>query len=197
LKQEIEAKFLSVDIESVRQKLKDVGAECSHPMRLMRRAIIDYPDNRLQHKKDSYIRIRDEGDKTTLTYKQFTSLEIGGALEIETIVTDFEATIQIFNSIGLITKSFQESKRETWVLDGTEIVIDQWPWLNPYIEIEADDESSIKLVAQKLNFAWENAVFGDVMVAYRAQYPALADNYGIGNVPQVRFNDKVPEIFTK
>jgi adenylate cyclase, class 2 len=137
MNREIEAKFLSVDIESVREKLNEAGAICRHPMRLMRRAIIDYPDSRMQHESDAYIRVRDEGDKITLTYKKFTSLELGGALELETIVTDFEKTIEIFEAVGLPTKSFQESKRETWELDGVEIVIDEWPWLDTYIEIEA------------------------------------------------------------
>ena len=197
MKQEIEAKFLSVDIESVRQKLKDAGAACRYPMRLMRRVIIDYPDSRMQHEKDAYIRVRDEGDKITLTYKQFTSLELGGALEIETVVKDFDKTIEIFKATGLITKSFQESKRETWDIDGTEVVIDEWPWLDPYVEIEAEDEESIRQVAKKLKFVWDDAVFGDVMVAYRAQYSALPNSYGIGNEPEVRFGSKIPEIFTK
>ena len=195
MKQEIEVKFLSVNIDDVRHRLKDAGAVCTHPMRLMRRAIIDYPDTRLQHEKDAYIRVRDEGDKVTLTYKQFTSLELGGALELETVVTDFETTIKIFEAVGLTTKSFQESKRETWELDGTEVVVDEWPWLDPYIEIEADDKTSIELAASKLGFDWSHAVFGDVMVAYRAQYPSLKDNYGIGNVSQVRFDAEIPAIF--
>lgn len=196
MKQEIEVKFLSVVIDDVRQKLTAAGAICTHPMRLMRRAIIDYPDIRLQREKDAYIRVRDEGDKITLTYKQFTSLELGGALELETVVTDFETTIKIFEATGLTTKSFQESKRETWELDGVEVVIDEWPWLNPYIEIEGDDEKSIEQVASTLGFDWSNAVFGDVMVAYRAQYPALKDNYGIGNIAEVRFGAEPPEILT-
>jgi len=195
MQQEIEVKFLSVALDDIRQKLANAGATCTQPMRLMRRAIIDYPDVRLQNQKDAYIRVRDEGDKVTLTYKQFTSLELGGALELETVVADFDTTVQIFEATGLKIKSFQESKRETWELKGTEIVIDEWPWLEPYIEIEGDSESSIKLVAENLGFSWDKAVFGDVMVAYRAQYPALKENFSVGNLARVKFEDSVPEMF--
>jgi len=196
MKQETEAKFLHIYIDAIRQKLNAVGAQCTQPMRLMQRAIIDHPDMRLQYEKDAYIRVRDEGDKVTLTYKQFTSLELGGALELETVVENFETTIQIFEAAGLKTKSFQQSRRETWNIDGTEVVIDEWPWLDPYIEIEADDEASIKQVASKLDLDWSQAIFGDVMVAYRAQYPRLQDSYGIGLLPKVMFNAPLPDIFT-
>jgi adenylate cyclase class 2 len=90
---------------------------------------------------------------------------------------------------GLAVRSMQESKRETWKIDGVEIVLDEWPWLNPYIEIEADDESFIKKVAADLGFNWDQAVFGDVMVAYRAQYPHLNLNDSVGKIQEVRFND--------
>lgn len=38
---EIEAKFTDVDIEDVRTRLKNAGATLEHPMRLMRRVLID------------------------------------------------------------------------------------------------------------------------------------------------------------
>lgn len=196
MKQETEAKFLHINIEDMRSKLNAVVAQCTQPMRLMQRAVIDHPDMRLQHEKDAYIRVRDEGDKVTLTYKQFTSQELGGALELETNVEDFETTVQIFEAAGLNTKSFQQSRRETWVIDNTEVVIDEWPWLDPYIEIEANDEASIKHVADKLGLDWPQAIFGDVMVAYRAQYPHLKDSYGIGLLPKVMFDTPIPDIFT-
>jgi len=195
MKQETEAKFLHINIEDIRHRLTAIGAKCIQPMRLMQRAIIDHPDMRLQHEKDAYIRVRDEGNKVTLTYKQFTSLELGGALELETNVEDFETTVQIFEAAGLKTKSFQQSKRETWTIDNTEVVIDEWPWLDPYIEIEAGDVDSIKQVASKLGLDWSLAAFGDVMVAYRAQYPHIQASYGIGLLPKVMFNTPVPDIF--
>ncbi len=70
-------------------------------MRLMRRAIIDYGDRRLQvGTPNSYIRVRDEGDKVTLTYKQFASLSIDGAKEVEVVTSSFEDTIKIFTQVG-------------------------------------------------------------------------------------------------
>ncbi len=194
MKSEIEVKFLNVDIADVRTKLTSVGAECESPMRLMRRVIIDYADRRLQVGKDAFVRVRDEGDKVSLTYKQFDKLSVDGAKEIETIVGDFESTVQLFEAIGLERKSTQESLRETWKLGGIEIVIDEWPWLNTYIEIEGASETELKEVAQQLGFDWTKAVFGDVMMAYRSQYPKCTMKDTIGTLLEVKFGTPVPEM---
>ena len=88
--------------------------------------------------------------------------------------------------------SYQESKRETWSLEGAEVVLDIWPWLNPLIEIEAD-ESAVKKVAKLLGFDWEQALFGGIMPVYRKQYPNIQKNFKITNLKEVRFSDPVPK----
>ncbi len=192
---EVEAKFLHVDHEEIRNKLSVLGALCVVPMRLMRRAIIDYPDRRLQTgQPNAYIRVRDEGDKITLTYKQFDFLSVDGAKEIEVTVSSFEDTVKVFTSVGLEVVSIQESKRETWKLNDCEVVLDEWPWLDPYIEIEATSESEIIEVATKLDLGWSHAVFGDVMVAYRDQYPYLTETQTVGKVSQVLFDSPFPDL---
>lgn len=188
---EIEVKFLHTDHDKIRDKLKQLGATLVTPMRLMRRVTIDTEKMR---QKNAYIRIRDEGDKVTMTYKQFDELSIDGAKEIETEVGDFQSAIDLLHAAGLPYHSFQESKREEWLLDKIEIVLDEWPWLKPYIEIEGYSVESVQKTAELLGFNWNNAVFGDVMVAYRAQYPHLNTQKTIGNIPEVKFGDPLPDL---
>jgi adenylate cyclase class 2 len=198
MKTEIEVKFLDVNFVDVRQKLNRIGGVCEQPMRLMKRAIIDTPDLKMRE-SGGYIRVRDEGYKITLTYKQFDTtqdLHIASAKEIEVDVSDFDATVDIMLATGLAMRSLQESKRETWKVGEVEVVLDEWPWLNPYIEIEAEDEKSVRQVASALGFEWADAVFGDVMVAYRAQYPRLGPNQTVGRIKEVKFSDPLPEMFT-
>lgn len=192
---EIEAKFLNIDVEGMQQRLRDVGAACKQPMVLMKRVIMDFPDKRLQTQSNSFVRVRYEGNKTVLTYKRFDSMQLGGAQEIETEVSDFEKTVAIFTSVGLQVLSVQESKRETWQLGEVEIVLDEWPWLEPYMELEGPNEQALREVAEKLVLTWQNAVFGDVMVAYRTQYPMLGPNDTVANLPEVRFGMPVPNFF--
>lgn len=189
---EFEIKFLDIDHDALRKQLQEMGAKLVAPMRLMRRAIIETPELKA---KGAFIRVRDEGDKVTLTYKQFTDLSIDGAKEYEVTVSDFQSTVDLLAQAGLASRSLQESRRETWVFDGAEIVLDEWPWLKPYIEIEGDSEEHVQDVAKKLGLDWKKAAFGDVMVAYRAQYPGLSENETVGNLPKVRFGDPLPAFF--
>jgi len=195
MKSEIEVKFLDVDIEDIRQRLRTAGAELEQPMRLMKRALIEEPHH---IKENSFIRIRDEGDKTTLAFKRRSlpdeTTTIDSTKEIETTVGDFDTTVEIFAEAGWQYITLQESRRETWHLDSAEVVIDEWPWIQPYIEIEADSEAIVKAVADKLGFDWSEAVFGSVDVIYQRDFPNMSVR-GIIDVKDARFGDPVPETF--
>lgn len=189
---EIEVKFCGVDHDEVRAKLEAAGSVCKSPMGLMRRVVIETAEI---HKKGGYMRVREQNGVSTLTYKQFDALSVDGAKEIETTVADFDAMASIFRALEPTRYSYQESKREVWHLDGVEIVLDEWPWLKPYIEIEGVGEEALKSTAEKLGFSWDDAVFGDVMVAYRLEYPHLTEKQTVGDLEEVKFGDPLPEMF--
>ena len=44
MKDEIEAKFVNIDVDVIRSKLKSVGAVLTQPMRDMQRVTIDTPE---------------------------------------------------------------------------------------------------------------------------------------------------------
>lgn len=188
---EIEVKFLNCNHNEMRERLHAIGAVCEKPMRLMRRVTFDSPAMKA---KNGWIRVRDEGDKVTMAYKQADSGDIDGTKEVETTVGDFNAALEIFNQLEIDGGSFQESKRESWRLGEVQIELDEWPWLAPYIEIEAPNEEGVRSVAIQLGFVMEDAVPGDVMVAYRAQYPHLGVHDTVGNLPEVRFDMPTPEM---
>ncbi|MEY4731621.1 MAG: hypothetical protein RL681_567 [Candidatus Parcubacteria bacterium] len=168
---EIEAKFLDIDPEKIHTVLAGIGAKLVHPERPMKRKVFDYADRRLE-KTGGWVRVRDEGDgKITLSFKRVVDWEsVHGTKEISTEVQDFTAACDILTAIGLDTKAYQETKREKWILNNVEITIDTWPWIPPFIEIEGPTEDSVKLIARKLGFPWENAVFGSVETEYKKHY---------------------------
>ena len=192
MKTEIEVKFLDVDFDVLREKLKLLGGACIQPMRLMRRTLIEPPE--LAARK-AFIRVRDEGDKVTLTYKQFNEISLVGAQEIEVTVSSFEDTIELLAQAGLVHKALQESKRETWHLGDVEVVLDEWPWLKPYIEIEGLSEEAVKTAAAQLGFDWDDAVFGKVTSAYQVQYPD-GDASKLNTIPLVAFDQPLPDIIS-
>ena len=195
MKTEIEVKFINIDIEQIREKLRTAGAVCEQPMRLMKRALIEEPHHLERH---SFIRIRDEGDKITLTYKRRedqAASKIDGTKEIEVEVSNFEDTVELFKEAGWEYKTFQESKRETWKLGTAEVVIDEWPWLQPYIEIEAETEDEVKAAAEQLELNWDDKMLGHIDAVYETEY-VFADNFrGVIDIKEVRFDDPLPKQF--
>lgn len=189
---EIEVKFVNVDHDAVREKLRTAGAVCEKPMRTMRRVAFD--SDFMRAGKDSFARVRDEGDRVTMTYKQFDDLSLHGAKEIEFEVSDYEKAVEFLAQLGLRMNSSQETRRETWSLGEAEIMLDEWPWLNPYVEIEAESEAAVRDAARLLGFDFEDGVYGDVMAAYRIQYPHLGLKDTIAVIEQVRFGDPLPEL---
>lgn len=191
MKTEIEVKFLDVNHDELRAKLRELGAVCEQPMRDMRRAIFATPE--MDEQRNAYIRVRDEGDKVTVTYKHFADLSITGASELETIVGDFDTMVGIMRATGMRQRAYQESRRETWHLGDTEVVLDEWPWLKPYIEIEGETEEGVRSTAELLGFNWSGAVFGAVTQIYEAEYPGTR----AGDIileSEIRFGLPLPDV---
>ncbi|MEI7522310.1 MAG: class IV adenylate cyclase [Candidatus Saccharibacteria bacterium] len=194
MKPEIEVKFLIVNHDEVRAKLKALSAKLENPERLMRRAMLDTPDRKFRTGKSfQRLRVRDEGNKVTLTVKIGRDVDKGYAQEVETVVGSFDTTIELFKSIGFEVYSFQESKRETWKLLDVEVVLDEWPWAAPYIEIEGQTEDLIKEVAIKLGFDWSARIHGSVDEVYMRDYPKMKYGDSIGEISEVRFGDPLPK----
>ncbi len=166
---EIEAKFLAVDHDAIRAKLRELGATCEQPMRLMRRKTYDFASKPLQD-KHGWVRVRDEGDKITMSYKQLNDRTAHGTKEVNLVIDTFDAGDQFLQAIGLVRKSYQETKRESWTLHDVQIELDEWPWIQPLIEIEGPSEQVVRDVATNLGFNWNAALHGSVENAYQAEY---------------------------
>src|SRR5690606_27253651 len=132
---EIEAKFLNINHDEVRAKLKILGAKLEQPSTVYKRYNLDFSDKSLE-KKGGWVRVRSNGTFVTLTYKQLDEWTVDGVKEAEVEVSDFDETIKILEAVGLKARSFQITKREIWKYKDTEIVLDEWPWVKQFIEIE-------------------------------------------------------------
>ncbi len=166
---ELEAKWLNIDIDAMREKLRAIGAKLESPERLMTRKVFDYPDMSLEA-IGGWVRVRNEGDKITLSYKQLTDRSLHGTKEVTVTVNDFENTCAFLTSIGLEANSFQETKRESWKLGSAEIELDTWPWIPSFIEIEAKTEAALRKTAALLDLDFSQALHGSVETAYQAVY---------------------------
>lgn len=170
MQSEIEAKWLRIDKSTFRKVLKNAKAQLVASERLMHRKVYDYPDGRLDREQHGWIRVRDEGDRVTLSYKRLEGRTITGTKEISVTVDSFDSACNFLESIGFQCFTIQETLRESWMLNGASIELDTWPWIPPFVEIEAKDERTLKVVAQKLNLDYGQALHGSVEIAYQDVY---------------------------
>ena len=161
MKSEIEARLLEVDVLKFVEKLKACGAEFVGDWLQLRNC---YDFNPVR--KNSWIRLRKEGKKTTLTIKEINNNKIDGTKESEIEVSDFDTTNEILNKLGYVARSVQENRRVRYMLNGVEIDIDFWPLIPAYVEFEAKSEQDIKNVCKLLGFDYLSLTSNDVSSIY-------------------------------
>lgn len=162
MKTEYECRILDIDVEEIRKKLESIGAK-KVKERSMRRYVYDIDPNR----KGFWIRLRDNGEKTTLTLKETVSDKIDGTKELEVTVDDFEKTNMILNRLGFVANACQENRRISFVYEDVEIEIDFWPKIPPYLEIEADSAEKIEKVVKLLGFEMSNTTSISIPKVYQ------------------------------
>jgi len=168
---EFEAKFYPVDKELYREKLKSIGAVLLLPERKMTRTVADGRDNPILE-KNGYIRVRDEGNLIRLSLKKTAGVngKLTDQKEIDVKVSDFDKTIKIIEATGVKFNRLQETLREEWALNGTQITIDSWPGLSTYSEIEAESEEKVKEMADLLGFDWNKKIITAAAEIYQKVY---------------------------
>lgn len=121
--------------------------------------------------------VRDEGDKVTMTYKEITGSTINDVNEIEININDFDKASELINQTSFKESSYQENYREVWRNDEVEIVIDTWPYLPTYIEIEAKSEELVKKYSLNLGLNYFESYFGSVDVLYKKIYGIPTEDF--------------------
>ena len=158
---EYEVRVLEIDVLEVEKKLKELGADFSWD-RLQKRYVYDF----IPKIDGKWIRLRTNGDKTTLTIKNVVSSTIDGTQELEIVVDDFEKTNLLLNELGFVAKGYQENRRRQYILDGVEIDIDSWPLIPTYLEIEGKSEQEVYQVLEKLGISRDSSTSRDVEGIY-------------------------------
>jgi adenylate cyclase class 2 len=173
---EFEGKILEIDPATTEQLIVGKGG---HKLgeRFMRRYVYDITPG----DESKWIRLRDTGDGSTLTVKQITSDAIDGTHEIEVSVDDFTTTNALLGMLGFTAKSYQETKRSSFILDGAQVEIDTWPQIPPYLEIEAGSKDEVIRIAQLLGYN-ETDLTGENTIKIYAHY-----GIDLNAIPELRF----------
>jgi len=186
---EYEATFADIDKEEMRKKLQEIGAVLVRPEFLQRRVTFNFPTG--HENPNGWLRVRDEKDKITMTIKIVDGGKIENQKEITLNVDSFDEAIEFLSTVGCQKKSYQETKRELWKLDDVEIMIDEWPFLEPYVEVEGKSEKAVRIVSEKIGFDYKDAFFGCVSPLYAKKYN-ITEELINNHIPEITFQGKNP-----
>jgi adenylate cyclase class 2 len=186
---EYEATYPNVSKDNVRDKLREVGAKLIKPEFMMKRIVFELPAG--HEIPGGWLRVRDEGDKITMSLKIVDGDKIENQKEICLKIDNYNEGVKFLESIGAKQKAYQESYRELWLMDNVEVTIDEWPYLEPYVEIEGKSEEEVRAVSKKLGFDYSQALFCSVDTLYNKKYgtPIEVINH---NTKLITFSDPNP-----
>jgi adenylate cyclase class IV len=145
---EIEKKFRNFDLVEIQRRLAGIGIT---PKQFLFRIASFQVLPGLKT-----IRVRHEGDKTTLTVKE-EGKNSEYDTEWEVIVSDFTTTKQILEKLGMKCNYMLEKFRTVYPVAkyDAEVVFDEFPALPPYMEIEAKTEPQLLELMRLLGLANE------------------------------------------
>lgn len=189
MKTEFEVVFTGIDRENIINKIKALNWICIKENTLMKRVVFDNP----LKLEGSYVRVRDEWDKITCTYKEtkWWILDINSVSELETVVWDFNEMVNIFKKLWLKAKSYQEMYREIWKINNEiEIMIDLWPGLKPYIEIEWENEEIVRKYSSIFGFNFDDWIFWSSFQIYEKELGIDFDT--MNSLEEITF-DNIPK----
>lgn len=186
---EYEATFYPVDQDGMRRRLQTARAVLARPEFLQRRYTFGHPHD--ETTKERWIRVRDEGNKVTMSYKRVDGGGIADQHEICLTIDAFEEGREFLAALGCELRNYGETKRELWRLDGVDITIDTWPWLEPLVEVEGESEAAVRQACAALGLDYAQARFCTAAVIYAEVYdttPAFVSN----EVERFSFDDPCP-----
>ena len=144
------------DLDAVRRRLVEAGATRRGKVLEVNR-FFDNPDRTLLAAEQG-LRVRTETSlddsshvRSRITFKgprqrgKFKTRE-----ELEAAVSDGDEMAAIFRKLGFEQVLAFEKRRETFDLDGCEVVLDELPYLGTYVEIEGADDAAVDAVREKL-----------------------------------------------
>ena len=168
---------MEIDKESIIKLLEDLGAIKKGEYNQKR-----YVYDLKPAQKGKWIRLRTNGNETTLTYKDVESNTVDGTKELEFKVESFDIVNEFLNKIGFIARSYQENRRIQYILDNVEIDIDTWPMIPTYLEIEASNEKEIYNMIEKLGLNDSKITLLNCDDIYRQIY-----NIDISKIKELKF----------
>ncbi len=174
--QEIEIKILGIDPQEISQKLIDIGAHKEFSGLIKTKY---YDKNHTIRDNGDLLRVREfEGSHTEVTYKTNKRTEDDYKIydEFELASPEFDEACSFFEALGYSQSCYFEKRRTVFSLPEAEIVIDEYPQIAPFIEIEAPDPKIIEDLIEKLKLEENEKSNQTINGLLKEKYPDIQLN---------------------
>ncbi len=159
---EYEAKILHINTAQFVQQVESLGAKKTGSYQFRR-----YVFDTIPAQANKWVRLRTDGSRTTITCKEIVSDTVDGTIEKEIVVDDFDQALDVLAALGLKPRGYQENRREEYMLDGVQITVDSWPFLDDYAEIEGGSSDQVTAMITKLGYSPNDAVYKNTDELYK------------------------------
>lgn len=155
--QETEVKFYIDDLNRLKTRLDELGAQLVQERVLEMNLRLDLPDSSLRT-EGRVLRLRQD-TATRLTYKGASQKDDGilSREEIEFVVEDFDKAKRLLEALGYQKLVYYEKYRTIYELKETHVMLDELPY-GSFVEIEGENAESIRSAADQLHLTWGTAV---------------------------------------
>jgi adenylate cyclase class 2 len=148
--QEFEYAFFDFDKNEIISKIKELNGKHKGTY-LFRVQVFIHP----LETPGTYVRVRDEGFRTTMTYK-YKDVKDSFENEEEVNIDNFDSGVKILLGLGCKKKYYYEKIREIWTLKNTEIVFDSNPGIDDRMEIESKTKTELNKMVKFFNLKIES-----------------------------------------
>ena len=192
---EYEGRILDINPVEIREKAKSLGAHMKAPLTLYRRSVFKLCDV-----ARGFVRVRDEGNKTTMTAKLFKNPDFPEEYELG-MKDSFESGQAFLRALNLTEKAYHETIREKWFIprrvgssrELCELTIDYIPGLPAYSEIECKSKSDLQRACKLLGVKYGDLVFGGYGNVFVHYYDMAARDIN-DEIPRLTFQNVEKEI---
>lgn len=172
---ENEVRILEIDVEKWLSMLEEMGAKKVGEWTQIRNVYDFHPIQ-----KNKWIRLRTNGEQTTLTIKEILDhTKLDGVRELDIEVSDFSKTAEILEELGYQARAVQENKRIRYIYQDIEIDIDSWPMIPTYVEIEGKSVEDVQAFLKQISYDENKLTTLDVESVYQTIYGIHINDYPI------------------
>jgi adenylate cyclase, class 2 len=166
--QEMELKFLNIDVPAMQAKLAGIGAVKEYEGEMAETYFDNEPLNVHHHDLDKHqLRLRTWLGKTVLTYKAPAQKSaLLSREEHEVTVDDEKEMVRILKSLGFVAAVHLKKHRIHYTLKDCSCEIDTWNGIPPFLEIETHSKEEMQAICTKLGLRLEDGHGKTVLQLY-------------------------------